>query len=153
MKYANNFSMTNNNDEAVFVECSSQLARLDISETMITSIKGLYFTGCTNNRVSKVKQLTIEDTIFQGVKGSDTALILNATTAVIVNCTFLLNEHSRLAPSDSAKQNGSMIIGGALFAAISNIRIDKTNFGGNKSPLCVAISVLSCNVSITNSQL
>ena len=44
-----NFSMTKDaqDNETVFVECTSHSGRFDINGTTFASIKGLHFIGCT----------------------------------------------------------------------------------------------------------
>ena len=80
----------------VFIECSSQLGKFTISETTFATvtIMGLHFIGCGDNRVSQVEQFIVEDTIFEGVEGRDTALVLNEVTAAgIAASSFLSNTH------------------------------------------------------------
>ena len=47
------------------------------------------------NRVSQVEQFIVEDTIFEGVEGRGTALVLNQVTdASIARSSFLSNVHA-----------------------------------------------------------
>ena len=94
LTYVDNFSMTKDaqNDEAVFVECISRSGRFDINVTTFVSIMGLHFIGCGSNTVTQVKQFVLEDTIFQGVEGGGTALVLNVVSdASIVRSAFISN--------------------------------------------------------------
>ena len=92
LSHADNFSMTNDSG-VVFVKCGSQSGRFNISETTISTIKGLHFIGCGGNRVGQVEQLTLEDTIFQGVGGKGTALVPNEVIARVKKSSFLINTH------------------------------------------------------------
>ena len=65
---------------SVFVECGSQSGRFNISETILATIKDLHFVGCGGNRVSQVEQFIVEESIFEGVEGRGTALVLNEVT-------------------------------------------------------------------------
>ena len=79
-------------DESVFIECGRQSGRFSISETRFALIKNLHFIGCGGNRVSKVEQFKVEDTIFEGVEGRGTALVLNEVTdASITRSSFPSN--------------------------------------------------------------
>ncbi len=96
LSHAHNFSMTKviGGDENVFVECGSQSGRFNISETNYAMIKDLHFVGCGGNRVSQVEQFIIEDTIFEGVEGGGTALVLSEVTHVSISrSAFLSNTH------------------------------------------------------------
>ena len=86
LSHADNFSMTKDigGNGTVFVECGSQSGRFNISETTFTMIKDLHFIGCGGNRVSQVEQFIVEDTIFEGMEGRGTALMLNEVTDAIV---------------------------------------------------------------------
>ena len=68
LTYVDIFSMTKDaqENETVFIECTSQSGRFDINETTFASIRGLHFIGCGGNTVTQVDQFVLEDTIFQG---------------------------------------------------------------------------------------
>ena len=94
LTHGHNFSMSKyiENDETVFVECTSDLGRFDISKAITFSIKGLHFLGCGSNRVSHVTWLTIADSIFQEVEDKSSVLVINeVNTANIVRSQFLYN--------------------------------------------------------------
>ena len=82
LSHADIFSMTKDieGNGTVFVECSSQSGKFNISETTLAVIKDLHFIGSGGNRVSQVEQFIVEDTTFQGVEGRGTALVLNEVT-------------------------------------------------------------------------
>ena len=94
LAHGHNFSMSKcaKDNETVFVKCISQLGRFDISEITSVSIKGLYFIGCSSNRVSQVIWLTIADSSFQGVQDESTVLeISKVINTTIVRSQFLNN--------------------------------------------------------------
>ena len=133
LSHTDNFSMTKDigGNGTVFVECDGQSGRFNISETTFATIKDLHFIGCGGNKVSQVEQFIVEDTIFQGTKGRDTALVLNEVTAAsITRSSFLSNMHGStfelhdISPYASfqdkvnylyLEQNPSLAIGGALY--------------------------------------
>ena len=97
LSHADYFSMTKviGGNGTVFVKCGSQSGRFNISETTFATIKDLHFVGCGGNSVSQVEQFIVEDTIFEGVEGRGTALVLNEVTdANIARNLFLYNAHS-----------------------------------------------------------
>lgn len=65
-----NFSMTDGSqfNRAIYVECVTESERFNISKITFASIEGLHFIGCGGNMITKVDQLTISDTIFQGIE-------------------------------------------------------------------------------------
>ncbi len=165
-----NFSMTMGIGSygAVFIECDSQLGRFDISDTTFVTIKDLHFVGCGGNRVSQVEQFIVEDTIFEGVEGSGTALLLNEVTAVsIVRSSFISNTHgSMFIGQEISTNNGilrhiygyiylhqdpSLSLGGALYTASSNILIVRSNFTGNTAEIGGALFVHNCSLRIDES--
>ena len=77
LSHADNFSMTK---DIVFVECGSRSGRFNIIEITFATIKDLHFIGCGGNRVSQVEKFIVEDTIFEGVEGRGTALVLYEVT-------------------------------------------------------------------------
>ena len=82
----NNISMTNVGG-SVQVNCTNQSGRFEIGQADIVSISGLHFMGCGGNLVTQVNQFTLKDTIFQGMRGSGTALLVNGT-----DCFMLLSK-------------------------------------------------------------
>ena len=59
-----------------------QSGRFILNETTFALVKGLHFIGCGGNTVTQVKQFILEDTIFHGVEGRGTALVLNEVADV-----------------------------------------------------------------------
>ena len=174
LSQADNFSMAKDTrgSGTVFVECDSQSGRFNISETTFATVQCLHFIGCGGNRVSQVEQLIVEDTIFQGVEGRGTALVLNEVSAAsIVRSLFHSNTHSStfenhdISPHASNQdmlnylylnRNASLAVGGALYTAFSNVSIVSSQFTHNtaeiggalfadNSSLHVVGSTYSCN--------
>ena len=149
LSQADNFSMAKDirGSGTVFVECDSQSGRFNISETTFATVQCLHFIGCGGNRVSQVEQFIVEDTIFQGVEGRGTALVLNEVSAAsIVRSLFHSNTHSStfenhdISPHASNQdmlnylylnRNASLAVGGALYTAFSNVSIDSSQFTHN----------------------
>ena len=168
---ADNFTVAKDigSNGTVFVECAAgQSGRLNISETTFTTIQGLHFIGCGGNRVSQVKQFIIEDTIFRGVEGRGTALLLNEVTAVsITKCLFISNLHDsnfeqhkiNLVSSSQDKlnylyleRNSSFAVGGALYAAFSNVSINSSQFTHNTAEIGGALFVENSRVYVAGSE-
>ena len=79
------------NDETVYIKCPRQTAgRFNVSDAIFVSISNLHFVGCGGNTVTRVEQLIIIDTIFQGVKSTNTTLILNEVTNASIATSFFL---------------------------------------------------------------
>ena len=153
LSQADNFSMAKDirDSGTVFVECDSQSGRFNISETTFATVQGLYFIGCGGNRVSQVEQFIVEDTIFQGVEGRGTALVLNEVSAAsIVRSLFHSNTHSStfenhdISPDASVQdilnylylnRNASLAVGGALYTASSNVSIVSSQFTHNTAEI------------------
>ena len=153
---ANNVSVTKLGG-SVFVRCTSQSGRFKISRTTTVSIKGLHFMGCGGNLVTQVNRLTIEDTIFQGIEGSGTALVLNGTVeANIVTCSYFCNTIGSTIQGfevSTFDMSETRTAGGAIIATQSNALIYNTIFEGNSAHFGTSIYVgKRSNVSINNSQ-
>ena len=118
----------------MFVECGSPSGRFNISEMISVTIKNLYFIGCVSNRVSQVEKLIVKDTIFQGVEGKGTEIVLsNVTTACIAGSVFHSNTHVNKYHKTGVLLNGSTIhVGGrALYIVSSNVSIISCKFMNN----------------------
>ena len=153
LSHADNFSMMKvvGGDGTVFVECGSQSGRINISETTFAMIKDLHFIGCGGNRVSQVEQLIIEDTIFEGVEGRGTALVLNEVTdASIATSSFIYNTHASTFEHHDItdftyvedilnyvylNRSSSLAVGGALYAAFSNVSVIDSKFTDNRAEI------------------
>ena len=153
LSQADNFSMAKDigGSGTVFVECDSQSGRFNISETTFATVQGLHFIGCGGNRVSQVEQFIVEDTIFQGVEGRGTALVLNEVSAAsIVRSLFHSNTHSSTFENHDISsyasdqdilnylylnRNASLEVGGALYTAFSNVSIVSSQFTHNTAEI------------------
>ena len=170
VSHTESFSMINtHNSVTVFVNCASRFGRLEISQTSVASFKGLHFIGCGGNRFIRVDQLILEGTIFQGLEGSGTALIMNGTsTAKITNSSFISNVNgmimNQIYDRDLEifayslgdlipKLNTSATVGGAIISVYSNVWIDHSTFERNSANLGAAVYADGkSNISIHNCQ-
>ena len=114
-------------------------------------IKDLHFIGCGGNRVSQVEQFIVEDTIFEGLEGRGTALVLYAVTAAsISNSSFVFNTHgSTFELHDfppyanfqdkmnflNFERDPPLAVGGALYMALSNISVANSKFTDNTAEI------------------
>ena len=171
LSHADNFSMTKDTggNGTVFVECVSQSGRFNINGTTFAAIKGLHFIGCGGNRVSDVEQFIIEDTIFEGVEGRGTALVLSkVTSASIAQSYFLSNTmpydsllmHRNLSNFTSYHNtlryldldgNTFLVDGGALYAAFSNVSIVNSKFTHNSAEFGGALFAHNSSLHIIGS--
>ena len=151
----------------VIVECESQSGRFNISEIAFVTIRGLNFMGCGGNKASQVEEFIIEDTAFQGVENRGTALILNDIPfARIERSSFIFNKHGpyveqhslSLDPSKQEridylflKRNSSFSVGGALYAAFSNISILNCKFDLNTAEIGGALFAYNSSIQIIGS--
>ena len=136
LAHGHNFSMNKyaKDNETVFIECTSQLGRFDISEAISASIKGLHFIGCGSNKVSNVTWLTIADSTFQDVKDKNTVLVISGVYAAnIVSSQF---HHNTLKHYDTFSLSFISVLKrldyiyhqenistGVLYTAYSNVSI------------------------------
>ena len=164
---ADSVSMTKiiGGNESVFIECGSQSERLNISEIRFALIKNLHFIGCGGNRVSKVEQFKVEDTIFEGVEGRGTALVLNEVTdASITRSSFLSNTHdSTFLLQNNIEDNittilsyaldrsSPLVVGGALYIVFSNVSIVNSNFTNNTAVIGGALFVDNSSLYVVDS--
>ena len=148
---ANNISMSRytQDTETVFIECAGQLGMFNISDTMVISVSGVHFVGCSDNKVSYVELFTVDNTVFQGVEGGGTALWLTEVEAVsIVGSEFLFNGQQQ----SYREQNDSEVVGGALNIILSsNVSIDSSNFTYNEAEIAGVIFIQNSGLSITKS--
>ena len=169
LSHAHNFSMTKDvqDDGTVLVECTGQEGRFDINATTFVEIKGFHFIGCGGNTVTNVSQFILEDAILQGVEGRGTALILNEVAAAkMVRSSFCLNTSGRFKQHillmglnrvlDYFSQewpgySKTPLVGGALYAAFSNVSVKDSKFNSNRAKLFgAALAAVVSNISITN---
>ena len=105
------------------------------------------FVGCGGTLVRNVDDFTLQGTMFEGHKNSETALTLINTAANIINCTFARNQFGTAIDGVRAlillttdinwflvgDVTGVIRIGGALISSYSNITINGTTFEDNKA--------------------
>ena len=169
LSHADNFSMTKviAGNGTVFVECGSESGRFNISETTFATIKVLHFVGCGGNKVSQVEQFTVKDTIFEGVEGRGTALVLNQVIdASIARSSFLSNvhasifDHHTISPNASNQEilkylyldrNLSLAVGGALYTAFSNVSIVSSKFTDNRAEIGGALFAHNSSLHVVGS--
>ena len=150
--------------ERVTIICINRLGKVSINDTTSASLKGLHFIGCVRNTLSRVKQLFIDDVIFQGAEGRYMALLLNnVTNATISKSSFSNNTFGILPPTflfffDPAvldhvyfEQNTSFGTGGALHAINSNISIINSHFSHNSVGIGGAILARRSTLNIASS--
>ena len=92
-------------------------------------ITNLQFIGCGGNQVKNVKELIVQDTMFQGRMKSGSAIQLTETTAKMVNTTFLSSVGT--ASCDFYPIFGCIISGGAVYATNSKIDFIQSIFRNN----------------------
>ena len=164
---ADNFSMESQENETVMIECTSQYERFNVNETTFATIKGLHFIGCGGNTVTRVEELVVEDTIFQGVEGEGrgTALVLNQVNFTkIRECMFISNtpgnnsEHHRvkefirdlfLLYRFGLEQDDLVSVGGALLTTSSNVSFTKTKFVSNEAEIGGVLLAYKSIISIS----
>ena len=169
LSHADNFSMIRviGGNGTVFVECGSESGKFNISETTFATIKDLHFVGCGGNKVSQVEQFTVEDTIFEGVEGRGTALVLNVVIdASIARSSFLSNvhastfEHHTISPYAGTQmvlkylyldRNLSLAVGGALYTAFSNVSIVSSKFTDNRAEIGGALFAHNSSLHVVGS--
>ena len=169
LSHADNFSMTmvTEGNGTVYIECGSQSGKFNISETTFAMVKDLHFVGCGGNRVSQVEQFIVEDTIFEGVEGRGTALVLNQVTdASITSSSFLSNVHAgifeylEISPFANDQQvlkylylnrDPSLAVGGALYATFSNVSIVSSKFTDNRAEIGGALFAHNSSLHVVGS--
>ena len=130
------------NQNSVIIECDNLSGRFKMSETIFVSIKGLQFIGCEGNEVSKVEQFIVEDSIFWGVKGRNTVLLLNDTTsAKLTKASFFSNTMSWYF---SGVQMGTVIQAWRSSFAITNCTFANSTAGGMIFAMASSFSTVSC---------
>jgi hypothetical protein len=151
----------------VFVACASQSGRFNISKTTFATINNLHFVGCGGNRVTQVEHFIVEDTIFEGVEGRGTALVLNEVTdASIARSSFLSNTHGSTFEHHDIinfiyvedvlnylylNRNPSLAVGGALYTAFSNVSIVSSRFTDNRAEIGGALFAHNSSLHVDGS--
>ena len=163
---ADNVSMKSQQNETV-IECTSANERFIVNETTSAAIKGIHFIGCGGNIVTRVEELVVEDTIFQGVEGEGraTALVLNEVNFTkIRECSFISN-----TPGNNSERHcvGEFIrdqnvlrrlrleeddlvsVGGALLTTSSNVSVTNTKFVHNEAEIGGVLLAIKSIISIS----
>ena len=157
-------------NETVYIECVNQSGRFVINDSTSILIKDLHFIGCGGNKVSHVGWFVLENSIFQGVEGSGTALLLNkVATACIIESLFVFNTYYfgkifesqsilELLSDDtildiylSLKQSTSLTAGRALYITLSNVSIVSSTFMHNGAEIGGVIIAENSLLNISNS--
>ena len=158
-----NFTMAKKSqcDGTVFIKCTSQFGRFDISVSVSATIKDLHFIGCGGNRVSRVTWFTVEDSTFKAVDRETNVLVLNeiAGSATIVRSSFMYNQLGRLNNTINNDfsvivdyvyllQNTSYVV---LNTASSNVSIVSSKFMHNRAEIGGVFVALNSSVHIQGS--
>ena len=164
---ADNFSMASQGNETVMIECPSQYERFIVNETTFATIKALHFIGCGGNTVTRVEELVVEDTSFQGVEGEGrgTALVLNEVNfTTIRECMFISNtpgnnsERHRVREfirdpdllSDLRLEEDDLVsVGGTLLTTSSNVSFTNTKFIFNEAEIGGVLLAYKSIISIS----
>ena len=163
---ADNFTMTSQENETVMIECMSPNERFIVNETTFATIKRLHFIGCGGNTVTRVKELVIEDTIFQGVEeGRGTALVLyQVNFTKIRECSFISNtpgnnsERHRIGEFIRdpiilrylrLEEDDLVTVGGALLTTSSNVSFTNTKFVSNEAEIGGVLLAYKSIISIS----
>ena len=164
---ADNFTMASQGNKTVMIECMSPNERFIVNETTFATIKGLHFIGCGGNTVTRVEELVVEDTIFQGVEGEGrgTALVLNEVNVTkIRECSFISNtpgnnsERHRVGEFIrdpiilrylGLEEDDLVSVGGALLTTSSNVSVTKTKFISNEAEIGGVLSAYKSIISIS----
>ena len=161
LTHGHNFSMTKyaQDDEKVFVECTSHLGRFHISEATFVSIKDLHFKGCGSNRVSQVTWLTIEDSFFQDVQDSNGKVLeLNEVYSAKLERTCFLNNTLYGHKINNHDLDAVNYIydhinkhRGVLYTAFSNVSIISSRFMHNRADIGGALVAHNSSLHINRS--
>ena len=164
---ADNFSMKSQDSESVMIECMSPNERFIVNETTFAAIKGLHFIGCGGNTVTRVEELVVEDTIFQGVEGEGrgTALVLNEVNFTkIRECSFISNTPGNNSERHRAgefitdpdilwflglEEDDLVSVGGVLLTTSSNVSVTNTKFDSNEAEIGGVLLAYKSIISIS----
>ena len=119
-------------------------------------VSGLKLLGCKLS-VVLVKQLSVENSIFQGVNDSGTALEIIASNANITNSSFIFNRIGRCQRKINTPKNSMyVLVGGAIYALglnrykNNNITIVGSRFESNGAEIGGAMVAVHCKMTILN---
>ena len=162
-------------NENVYVECVQRVGRFNIRNTLFASIKDLQFIGCGGNTITQVGHLLVENSAFQSIEDSGSALVLNHITAArIIKSSFHLNvlqigSAYRDIPNVidrlfsfggygfvqwvyfGRRPSRSTSSGGALYSAFSNVSIVNSQFSHNQAEQGGILAAHDSTVNILSS--
>ena len=141
--------MAKDTNTTVIIKCNGSSGRFVFSNISYALIHGLHFVGCGGNIVTHINHFLLNDTIFQGVEGRGTALVLNDLySAKIVSSWFLSNTQghfrhdldlhhvlSYLSQELVEVDSETVSIGGAFYSISCNITVEGTVFEANSAEL------------------
>ena len=166
----NNLSMIkesqDSDSQSVYIECVNGTEKFMINGITSALIRGLHFVGCGGNRVTMTKELTVEDTIFEGTEfddtshttfqGSGTALSLDNVNYAFINRSRFYSyspginsEHQDFSEYYELLQLHMAAVGGAICTIASNVSVANSNFMHNSAEIGGAIFAHSSNITIT----
>ena len=133
-------------DSSATIACTSS-AFLSFEDIKQVYIHNVNFVGCGGNLVKNVDEFILQETTFEGVQNSATALTVVNTTADIIDCTFVRNQFGtlmvgvrslRIITSDISwflvgDVTGIVQVGGAIISSFSNISISGSTFEDNRA--------------------
>ena len=164
---ADNFSIESQGNETVMIECPSPYERFLVNVTTSAALKSIHFIGCGGNTVTRVKELVVEDTIFQGVEGESrgTALVLNEVNFTkIRECSFISNKPGNNSERHRVgefirdtnvlhylrlEEDDLVSVGGALLTTSSNVSVTKTKFVLNEAEIGGVLLAYKSIISIS----
>ena len=127
----------------------------------------LHFVGCGGNRVSQAEQFIVEDTIFQGVEGRGTVLLLNEVKAAnITRSSFISNTHGSTFEYSNIsnfisnqdildyvylERSSSLAVGGALYVVFSNVSVISSKFTDNTAEIGGALFAYNSSIHVIGS--
>ena len=127
----------------------SKCARTGFTNISVVHIRRIKFTGCGKNVFLR---LLLENVTFMAYPEhhSSTALQLNLTAAIIIQCSFI-NLAGTVKPSLKKGVPIKMLVGGAIISVQSDLVIIRSTFQGNSATAGAAIFAWTkCNISILN---
>ena len=138
-------------------------AKILIDNIHYVHFSQLIFSGCSENKIKLVHQLTVNGSTFNGQhKTIGTAFELSHTNATITNCSFLFNSHGsyrgpigllRSLMQKTLQNSAFAQIGGALIINSSNVSVTGSHFEGNSAELGGAIFITGpSNITVIGSK-
>ena len=133
-------------DSSATIVCASS-AFLFFEDFEQVYIHNVNFVGCGGNLVRNVDEFILQETTFEGVQSSGTALTVVNTTADIIDCIFVRNQFGTMVEGVRSLQiitsdinwflvgdvTGIVQVGGAIISSFSNISISGSTFENNRA--------------------